>query len=196
MSNEDVVVCDNGTGFVKAGFASEHFPRHMFPSMVGKPTLRAEEAAIGDIEIKDVMCGDEAAAVRQALEISYPIDCGIVRNWEDMESLWDYTFYEKMKIDPTEMKIMLTEAPLNPKKNREKTVEAMFEKYQFAGAHVSIQAMLTLYAQGLLTGVVVDSTKAKRPLDRGGRSAARPGQLFGRRPWQARPQPGAGHGAG
>ena len=107
MSAEDVVVCDNGTGFVKAGFASEHFPRHMFPSMVGKPTLRAEEAALGEIEIKDIMCGDEAAAARQALEINYPIDCGIVRHWEDMENLWDYTFYEKMKIQPEEKKIML-----------------------------------------------------------------------------------------
>ena len=157
MSAEDVVVCDNGTGFVKAGFASEHFPRHMFPSMVGKPTLRAEEAALGDIEIKDIMCGDEAAAVRQALEINYPIDCGIVRNWDDMEHLWDYTFFEKMKIQPEEKKIMLTEAPLNPLKNREKTIEIMFEKYGFEGCHQAIQAMLTLYAQGLLTGVVVDT---------------------------------------
>jgi actin-related protein 2 len=33
----------------------------------------------------------------------------------------------------------------------------MFEKYGFAGTYVAIQAVLTLYAQGLLTGVVVDS---------------------------------------
>ena len=56
--NSDVVVCDNGTGFVKCGFAGENFPRDMFPSMVGRPTLRAEEDAIGNIEIKDIMCGD------------------------------------------------------------------------------------------------------------------------------------------
>ena len=51
----------------------------------------------------------------------------------------------------------MTEPPQNPAKNREKIVEAMFEKYNFAAASVSIQAMLTLYAQGLLTGVVVDT---------------------------------------
>ena len=156
--NEDVVVCDNGTGFVKAGFASEHFPRHMFPSMVGRPTLRAEEAALGDdVQIKDIMCGDEAAAVRGALEINYPVDCGIIRNWEDMEQLWDYTFFNKLKVNPEEKRLMLTEAPLNPVKNREKTMEIMFEKYGFQGCHQAIQAMLTLYAQGLLTGVVVDT---------------------------------------
>jgi len=33
----------------------------------------------------------------------------------------------------------------------------MFEKYGFAGAYIAIQAVLTLYAQGLLSGVVVDS---------------------------------------
>ena len=103
------------------------------------------------------MVGDEAAAVRSALEVAYPVDCGIVRNWEDMEHLWDYTFTKKLQIDPREKKIMLTEAPLNPVKNRQRTLEKMFEKYEFAGAHVSIQAMLTLYAQGLLTGVVVDT---------------------------------------
>lgn len=35
--------------------------------------------------------------------------------------------------------------------------QVMFEKYGFAGTYVAIQAVLTLYAQGLLTGVVVDS---------------------------------------
>jgi actin-related protein 2 len=52
---------------------------------------------------------------------------------------------------------MFTEPPQNPLKNREKLVEKMFEKYGFAACNVSIQAMLTLYAQGLLTGVVVDT---------------------------------------
>lgn len=82
---------------------------------------------------------------------------GIVRNWEDMEHLWNYTFYEKLQIDPTENKILLTEPPQNPLKNRENLLQRMFETYSFAASNVSIQAMLTLYAQGLLTGVVVDT---------------------------------------
>lgn len=82
---------------------------------------------------------------------------GIVRNWEDMLHVWDHTFYERLKIDPKECKILLTEPPLNPLKNREKMVETMFEKYQFDGVYIAIQAVMTLYAQGLMTGVVVDS---------------------------------------
>jgi len=79
------------------------------------------------------------------------------KNWDDMEALWNYTFWEKIKINPAENKILLTEPPQNPLSNRKKIVEYMFETYNFAAANVSIQAMLTLYAQGLLTGVVCDT---------------------------------------
>jgi len=82
---------------------------------------------------------------------------GIVKRWDDMQHLWDYTFFEKMKLDPTGRKILLTEPPLNPLKNREKMCEVMFERYNFGGVYVAIQAVLALYAQGLSSGVVVDS---------------------------------------
>jgi actin-related protein 2 len=156
MDNSKVIVCDNGTGFVKCGFAGANFPAAIFPSMVGRPILRYEEK-VDNVEIKDIMVGDEASRLRSMLQITYPMDNGIVRNWDDMSYVWDYTFNEKLKINPTECKIMLTEAPMNPKKNREKMIEVMFEKYGFQGAYISIQAVLVLYAQGLLTGVVVDS---------------------------------------
>lgn len=157
LASMPCIVCDNGTGFVKVGYAGQNFPTSIFPSMIGRPILRAEESLSETIELKDVMCGDEAAAVRHSLDIKYPVENGIVRNWEDMEHLWNYTFYDKMQIRPSEHKILLTEPPLNPLKNREKLVEEMFERYGFGATNVSIQAMLTLYAQGLLTGVVVDT---------------------------------------
>lgn len=151
------LVCDNGTGFVKIGYAGQNFPASIFPSMVGRPILRAEEALDETIQLKDIMCGDEASAARHSLEVKYPVENGIVRNWEDMEHLWNYCFNDKLQIKPSEHKILLTEPPMNPAKNREQLVERMFEKYGFAACNVSIQAMLTLYAQGLLTGVVVDT---------------------------------------
>ncbi|XP_076314227.1 actin-related protein 2 isoform X2 [Tachypleus tridentatus] len=152
-----VIVCDNGTGFVKCGYAGSNFPAFTFPSLVGRPILRAANK-IGDIEVKDLMVGDEASKLRSMLEVEYPMENGIVRNWDDMCHVWDYTFGpQKMSLNPRECKVLLTEPPMNPVKNREKMIEVMFEKYQFAGTYVAIQAVLTLYAQGLLTGVVVDS---------------------------------------
>ena len=73
---------------------------------------------------------------------------GIVRNWDDMNLLWDYTFREKLQVDPAGRKVLLTEPPMNPKKNREKMAEVMFENFQVGGMYVAIQAVLTLYAQG------------------------------------------------
>uniref|UniRef100_A0A5S6QYC1 Actin-related protein 2 n=1 Tax=Trichuris muris TaxID=70415 RepID=A0A5S6QYC1_TRIMR len=152
-----LVVVDNGTGFVKCGFAGSNFPERIFPSIVGRPILRSRDR-VGELEVKDIMVGNECNGLRQMLQVSYPMDNGIVRHWDDMTLLWDYTFGpENLNINPTECKLLLTEPPLNPNKNRERMVEVMFEKYGFQGVHVAVQAMLTLYAQGLVTGVVVDS---------------------------------------
>lgn len=74
---------------------------------------------------------------------------GIIRRWDDMEHLWDFTFGEKLRVDPTGRKILLTEPPMNPLKNRERMCEVMFERYNFGGVYVAIQAVLALYAQGL-----------------------------------------------
>jgi len=156
IDSKKVIICDNGTGFVKCGFAGTNFPHAIFQSMVGRPILRYEEK-VDNVEIKDVMVGDEASRLRTMLQITYPLDNGIVRNWEDIEHIWNYTFDEKLRINPKDCKIMLTEPPMNPTQNRKKMIEVMFEKYGFKSCYIAIQAVLTLYAQGLLTGIVVDS---------------------------------------
>lgn len=146
-------VLDGGTGFLKVGYAAQNFPEFQYPSIVGRPILRTEEKGAGesDLVIKDIMCGDEAAAARTMLQISYPMENGIVKKWDDMQHLWDYTFNEKMKVDTTGRKILLTEPPMNPLKNREQMCEVMFDRYGFGGVYVAIQAVLALYAQGTLS---------------------------------------------
>lgn len=119
----------------------------VFPSVIGRPILRAEER-VGDAIIKDIMVGDEAAGLRNYLQITQPMEHGIVRNWEDMKHLWDYTFAEKLRVDPRGRKVLLTEPPMNPKANRQRMCQVMFEEYGFQGVYVAIQAVLTLYAQG------------------------------------------------
>lgn len=94
------------------------------------------------------MIGDEAAENRNFLQVTQPMEHGIVKNWEDMKLLWDYTFDEKLKVDPRGRKVLLTEPPMNPKVNRQRMCQVMFEDYGFDGVYVAIQAVLTLYAQG------------------------------------------------
>ena len=86
-----------------------------------------------------------------------PIQHGIVTNWDAMENLWQHTFHNKLRLDPGERPILLTEAPLNPKVNREKMTEIMFEKFHPPAIYVANQAVLSLFASGRTTGIVLDS---------------------------------------
>lgn len=152
------MICDNGSGFLKMGYAGENFPRFTIPSIAGRPLLRASQK-IGDIELKPLMLGDEANPLRSLLEISYPIREGIVESWDDLEALWGYTFHTKMGLpkDLSDHKILITEAARNPKKNRQKMAEILFEKFGFGGVLFEIQALLSLMAEGETTGLVFDA---------------------------------------
>ncbi|CAJ0910999.1 5361_t:CDS:10 [Entrophospora sp. SA101] len=134
LTNQPVVI-DNGSGVIKAGFAGDDLPKCFISSYVGRP--KHVRIMAGAVE-GDVFIGRKAQELRGLLKIRYPIEHGIVSDWDDME-------------------LLLTEAPLNPRNNRDSAAQMFFETFNAPAMFTSIQAVLSLYSSGRTTGIVLDS---------------------------------------
>ncbi len=147
---ENAVIIDNGSGFIKAGFAGDDTPV-VFPSVVGK---RLKPVSAG----QNTYVGDQAQSMsRQGiLTISHPLENGIVTNWDDMEKIWSHTFHNELRIDPAAQPVMLIDSALNVKANREKMVKIMFETFKVPALYVATAPALSLYGHGRSTGIVLD----------------------------------------
>ena len=152
--SKTVVVIDNGSHTIKAGFAGDDAPRKIFPSYVGYTKKSPINLAMDE---KNYYVGEEAVERRGRLDMHRPIHDSLAQRWEDVENLWTHTLYNVLKVCPDECYSVITESPLNPKKYREKSIEILFELFNFEGVYLASKSLLSLYATGRTTGCVVDS---------------------------------------
>eukprot|EP00915_Cephaloidophora_sp_WS-2016_P001271 GHVH01001818.1.p1 GENE.GHVH01001818.1~~GHVH01001818.1.p1 ORF type:complete len:389 (+),score=41.31 GHVH01001818.1:342-1508(+) len=154
LITSQVAIFDNGSGSVKCGLAGKEEPDHVVPSLIGKNKF--VKTALANTVLDSELVGDAARTHRGALQLRHPISNGKVTNWTDMEKIWSLC-YDKMNIkSPDENPVHLTEAPLNPRQNRDKMAQIFFEQFASPALYISIQAVLVLYASGKTSGLALD----------------------------------------
>ena len=153
-NKSEAVIIDNGSGLMKVGMAGEDVPRSIFPTIIGKPKM---PGLMVGVDQKDVYIGNEVKEKKSILKADNPIVKGIIQDWDDMKKIWQYAIVHEMRTVPEEQELLLTEPPLNPKKNREEMTKIMFEEFNVPSLYVGIQAVMSLYASGRTTGLVIDS---------------------------------------
>ncbi|KAF5392200.1 hypothetical protein D9757_001413 [Collybiopsis confluens] len=174
------IICDNGTGYSKVGFAGNSDPSFVFPTAIATrgpaaqssrapplPSKPGHLASKRGVEDLDFFIGDEALANSKTpgYGVHYPIRHGMIDNWDHMERYWEQTIFKYLRAEPEDHYFLLTEPPLNPPENREQTAEIFFESFNIKGLYIAVQAVLALAASWssnrvtdrTLTGTVIDS---------------------------------------
>jgi actin-related protein len=155
MNDQDKphVIIDIGSGYVKAGFAGEEGPRAVFSNVVGRP--KAPGILVGSSQ-EDYFVGSKAEENCGSLILGHPVEHGIVVDWDDLEKVLHHAFTNELGVNPEEHNVLITETSLNPKANREKLAQLLFETFHVPGLYVANTAVLSLYSAGKFTGVVVE----------------------------------------
>ena len=141
------VVIDNGTGFTKMGYAGNLDPDFVFPTAIADLAKKSSLSVSTKNDEYNYYIGDEAvriAAESQNHTLFYPMQKGIVENWDMMEKYWHQSIYNYLKCDPQEHYFVLTEPPMNPPENRENVAEIFFETFNVPGLYIGVQAVFAL----------------------------------------------------
>ena len=84
-------------------------PRAVFPYIVGRP-----KGLIAEGLIEEGLCyfGHEAQCMRDVL---YPIEYGIVTNWNAMEKIWHHAFFTELRVENIRASSLADGSPIEPK---------------------------------------------------------------------------------
>lgn len=150
------VVIDNGISTIKVGFGGDDAPLSTFPAVVGHTKQGYRPVDADPLYHKYVFVGDEANSKRGHLLLQHPVDSlGLVTRWDDMETIWHHAFFNEARVNPAESPVLMTEAILNPKANRERMTQILFDTFEVPAFQVCTRAALALFGAGRATGIVL-----------------------------------------
>ena len=150
----ETLVIHNGSGMMKAGYAGDDAPRVVMPSLVEKPR---NQGIMAGVNLDDCYVGNEARSNRRIMSLRYPIQRGVITDWDCMEKLWNHIFTNELRLNPSDYPVICTDSPSYAIENREKMAQIMFETFNVPAFHVVNTATLALYASGRTTGTVLQS---------------------------------------
>lgn len=151
-SNEAIVI-DIGSHTTRAGLSGNDYPKIIEDTVVGRPRL----AGTVTVDHKDLYIGREAIEKRDILSLSRPVKYSTVQNWDEVEKIYHYIFFNQLLAYPNSSRILIMEPPLNKRPQREKITEVMFETFSSAGFYLANSSVMSLFATGRTTGIVIES---------------------------------------
>ncbi|XP_026767763.1 actin-like protein 6B isoform X3 [Pangasianodon hypophthalmus] len=155
------LVFDIGSFSTRAGYAGEDCPKADFPTSLG---VHVEEAGPGEMAAEQENNGrsfylDTTAlhVPRAEVELISPLKNGMIEDWEGFQAIMDHVYSKHIKSEPGLHPVLMSEAPWNSRAKREKLTELMFEHYNIPAFFLCKTAVLTAFANGRATGLVLDS---------------------------------------
>lgn len=153
IHQNQTVIFDIGTHACKAGFSSCNFPDAVIPSLIGIPKQSDNQS-----QNTDIYLGTEAYKMCPTLDLRYPIEYGIVVDWNEFEELFNFMMYNALEFeDISNASVIFTEPVFNPKDNKLKHAELAFERFGIERMMLISQAYCALISEGKTTGLVIDS---------------------------------------
>eukprot|EP00029_Vermamoeba_vermiformis_P001715 TRINITY_DN11933_c0_g1_i1.p1 TRINITY_DN11933_c0_g1~~TRINITY_DN11933_c0_g1_i1.p1 ORF type:complete len:367 (-),score=32.63 TRINITY_DN11933_c0_g1_i1:2-1102(-) len=144
-----VIVIDSGTGYVRAGFPTSKGPRSVTPNVLGR-------CLDADADPSLYLLGDNLLRRGQNYSREYPMEKGVVVNWDLMEKMWDEILREDIRCFPDESVFILTDSTFSPKTQRNKMAEIFFETFNSPAIKIVDQSMSGLNFLWRNTGLVID----------------------------------------
>jgi actin beta/gamma 1 len=90
------------------------------------------------------------------LMLKYPMEHGIITDWEAMNLVWSYIYKRELRINSEEHPLLVLESPLTPIHQRHKTAMIFFEEYNVPAFHLAPTCVAGLMASGRNSGIMLD----------------------------------------
>src|SRR5690349_4605705 len=142
------IVIDNRSRSCKKGFAYEDSTRSLLATVLVRRRCRSRMYGKCHEEDKHTCIGDEVKINRSMLNVRYPIERGVITNYNDMEPIWSHILHNELRVEPEDHTVLMTEGPLVPRYNRATMAQITLEKFKFQGFCVGLPPVLSLCSSG------------------------------------------------